>query len=66
MIKICYTLAATLLLIFALSFLLDLPFINTNWLRYTVVVFLAIAVFAFGLKIVWQLIKELKGEIGNE
>lgn len=61
--KILITIFATLLIVFTLSFLLDLPLIANNWLRYTVVVLLVIAVLALGLKMAWQFIKDLKGKI---
>ena len=50
----------TLLLCFAGSFLLDLQIINSNWLRYTLVVVLIITVFIIGSLWVYQDIKKLK------
>lgn len=64
--KIVYTIAATLALLFAISFLLDLSIVKANWLRYAVVVLLAAAVFALGVKIAWGFIKELHQEITKD
>ena len=65
MLKILSTFAITLLLLFGISFLLDIPLIYTNWLRYALVILLAVGILAVGIKVMWQFIKELNQEINN-
>lgn len=54
------TLIITLLLLFAISFLLDIQIIKENWLRYAVVLALVFAVAILGGAVAWAFIKDLK------
>lgn len=53
-------LVTTLLLVFAISFLLDITIIKQNWLRYAVVVILGLSIAIVGGAVTWQFIKDLK------
>lgn len=57
--KALLTFIITLILIFALSFLLDIPLIYNNWVRYASVLLLIIGVGVIGFKWVYQQIKNL-------
>lgn len=50
--KIIFTAIVTLLVVFALSFLLDLQIIKNNWLRYGTVVLLVLGIIALGFKLI--------------
>ena len=63
--KILIIIAAAISLLFAISFLLDMPFFTTNWLRYTLVVLLALLVLVISAKMVWNELKELKNKINQ-
>ena len=60
--KIILSFLGTLALLFAASFLLDLYFIQQNWLRYTVVILLCITVLLVGGAVVWEYVKQLKNK----
>lgn len=53
-------LVTTLLLVFAISFLLDIAIVNENWMRYAVVVVLTLSIALVGGAVTWQYIKDLK------
>ena len=61
--KALLTLTITFLLLFALSLLLDTRFISSNWMRYVLVVLMALLILGLGAKIAWQQLKDLKDKI---
>ena len=61
--RILLTIIIALALLFAVSFLLDIPFITDNWLRYAVVVMLALFIVVISAKMVWQGLKDLKDKL---
>lgn len=63
--KILLTITLTLTLLTAISLLLDLQFIADNWLRYALVILLAIIVLSIGAKIAWIQLKELNDKIND-
>lgn len=63
--KILLTAIITLGLLFAASFLLDLELIQNNWLRYTTVVLLCLAIFTLGLKMIITEMRQLKNQLEN-
>lgn len=57
--KLIVTLVITFLSVFAISFLIDISFISENWMRYTLVVILALLIFLLGMVTAKHYIDEL-------
>lgn len=57
--KLIVTLVTTFLSVFAISFLIDIPFFSENWIRYALIVILAILIFLLGMVTAKHYIDEL-------
>jgi hypothetical protein len=64
--KIIITFLITFLILFGISFFLDLNIIKSNWMRYGLIILLALSVGCFGFKIIIEQLKKLKNNITEQ